>query len=151
MIYLASDHGGFNYKEKLKKIFDEKKIKYIDMGTNSNERCDAIDFASNACRQIQKSPINRGIFICRSGQMMAIVANKFSSVRAGCCFDEKSVISSRQHNNINVLATGADVVSFNKLVKMVDLFLETKFIGGVYKKRLDKLANLEKELNEKNK
>jgi len=151
MIYLASDHGGFEYKEKLKKIFDEKKIKYQDLGTNSKERCDAIDFARLACLQIQKSQLNRGILICRSGHAMEIIANKFSGIRAVCSYDEKSVVSAREHNNINVLSTGADFVSFSKFVRMVELFLNTKFLGGVYKKRLDKLSKLEKILNEKNK
>lgn len=151
MIYLASDHGGFAYKEKLKKLLDERKIKYKDFGTTSTERCDAIDFIAPACEALQKSPLNRGIFICRSGQMVSIVANKFSGIRAGCCFDERSVISAREHNNINVLATGADFISFNKLAKMTDAFLNTKFKGGTYKKRLDKLASLEKTLNKTNK
>ena len=151
MIYLASDHGGFEYKEKLKKLFDEKKIKYQDLGAFSKERCDAIDFVAPACALVQKSGLNRGIFICRSGQTVSIIANKFSGVRAGTIFDEKSAISAREHNNINVLATGADFISFPKFVKIIDAFLNAKFLGGVYKKRLDKLANLEKTLNEKNK
>ena len=151
MIYLASDHGGFEYKEKLKKLFDEKGIKYKDCGTNSGERCDAIDFATLACESVQKSSANRGILICKSGHAMEIIANKFSGLRAVCCYDEKGVISAREHNNINVLTTGANFVSFNKFAKIVDAFLNTKFLGGDYKKRLDKLAKLEKTLNEKNK
>ena len=149
MIYLASDHGGFLYKEKLKKYFDEKNIKYKDFGTNSTDRCDAIDFAAPACEQIVKSPLNKGIFICRSGHAMAIIANKFSKIRAVCAYDERSVISARTHNDINVLTTGADAVSFSKFVKLVNAFLSTEFLGGVYKKRTDKLAKLEKELNKK--
>lgn len=151
MIYLASDHGGFKYKEKIKKIFDDERIKYQDLGSFSEDRCDAIDFVAPACAEVQRSGLNRGIFICRSGQMVSIIANKFSGIRAGCCFDEKNTISAREHNNINVLATGADFVPFSKFTKMIDAFLNTKFLGGVYKKRLDKLAKLEKELSEKNK
>lgn len=151
MIFLACDHGGFAYKEKLKKYFDEKGVKYKDFGTNSSERCDAIDFAAPACFEMQKSALNKGIFICRSGHAMAIVANKFSKIRAICAYDEKTVVSGREHNNINVLTTGADFVSFQKLVKMVDAFLQIEFLGGVYKRRIDKLLKLEKALNQKNK
>ena len=151
MIYLASDHGGYNYKEKLKKHFEEKGIKFQDFGTNSIERCDAIDFVAPACFELVKNPKNKGIFICRSGQMVTIIANKFSGVRAVCCYSEKNAKSARLHSDANVLTTGGDEISFKKFLKIVNTFLGTEHLGGIYKKRIDKLKKLEKNLNENNK
>lgn len=153
MICLASDHGGYIYKEKLKQYLSKKGIDFKDFGTNSTSRCDAIDFCKMATKEVVKNAQNRGIFICRSGHAMAIVANKFNGVRAISAYETQSVKSARKHNDVNVLTTGADFVSFRKFIKIVDVFLKTEFEDdekNVYKKRLDKLKKLEESLVLKN-
>lgn len=146
MICLASDHGGYLYKEKLKEYLTKNQIEFKDFGTNSTNRCDAIDFCTKASMQVQKNKENRGIYICRSGHAMAIVANKFKGIRAVSAYETKSIESARKHNDVNVLTTGADYVSLKKFLKIVKVFLETPFQDDqlcAYSKRLAKLKKLE--------
>ena len=78
MIVIGSDHGGYKLKEEIKKYFDEKGIKYNDIGTYSEESVDYPEIAQKVAVSIQKKQAEKGILICRSGLGMSIVANKFN-------------------------------------------------------------------------
>ena len=82
---------------------------------------------------------NVGILICGSGTGMAISANKIKSIRAAVCYDVKSTRLSRQHNNANIIALGARLTKKNLSLKLVELFLKTRFEGGRHLKRIKKI------------
>ena len=75
MIALGSDHGGYLYKEELKKHLDAKGIEYIDFGTDSTASCDYPVYAEKVCRAIQSGECEKGILICGTGIGMSICAN----------------------------------------------------------------------------
>ena len=81
MIAIGSDHGGYKLKEEIKRYLDEKEIKYIDCGTDSEEHVDYPDIAKSVAEKIQSKQCEEGILICRSGIGMSIVANKFKGIR----------------------------------------------------------------------
>ena len=80
-----------------------------------------------------------GILVCGSGTGMAISANKIKDIRAAVCYNSKSTRLSRQHNNANIIALGARLTKKNLSLKLVDLFLKTKFEGGRHLKRVKKI------------
>ena len=142
-IALAADHGGYELKEAVKQLLDERAIPYHDFGTNSDESCDYPDFAGPAARSVSEGNFERGIFCCGSAAGMVIVANKFPDVRAVACLNEWAARMSRLHNDANVLALGGRVVSLEEAEKIVAIWLETEFEGGRHSRRLNKIAEIE--------
>ena len=77
--------------------------------------------------------------MCGSGTGMAISANKIKTIRAAVCYNLKSTRLSRQHNNANIIALGARLTKKSLSLKLVELFLKTKFDGGRHLKRVKKI------------
>ena len=116
MIAIGCDHGGYQLKEEIKKYLEEKQIFYKDLGCMNEERVDYPNIAKAVAKEVQDKNCEKGILICRSGIGMSIVANKFKGVRCVLCHDEFTAKYSRLHNDGNVLALGADVVSVNEAI-----------------------------------
>ena len=145
MIALGSDHGGYLYKEELKKHLDEKGIEYIDFGTDSTASCDYPVYAEKVCKAIQSGECEKGILICGTGIGMSICANKFKGIRAACCENTFSARMTRMHNDANVLCFGGRVVGPGLALELVDAFLDNEFEGGRHQRRIDKVMALENE------
>ena len=77
--------------------------------------------------------------MCGSGTGMAMSANKIKGIRAAVCYSATSTRLSRQHNNANIIALGARLTKKSLSLKLVELFLKTKFEGGRHLKRIKKL------------
>ena len=89
--------------------------------------------------RIKSKKSDIGILVCGSGTGMAISANKFKNIRAAVCYNIKSTRLSRQHNNANIIALGARLTKKSLSLKLVELFLKTKFEGGRHLKRIKKI------------
>ncbi len=142
MIYLASDHGGYFYKEKLKEYLTKTGVAFKDAGTNSTDRVDASDYAVKACKAIQGEKAEMAILICKSGQMMSLVANRHAGIRAVHLFTAKGAKSAKEHINANVLCFGANEISYGKMIKLIKTFNKAKFLGGKYEDRIKKLNKI---------
>ena len=138
-VSLASDHAGFNLKERIKKFLIKKKIKIIDLGPKNNSSVDYPDYAKKVARNVLSKKSNVGILVCGSGTGMAMSANKFKKIRAAVCYNKASTRLSRQHNNANIIALGARLIKKTDAVKLVNLFLNTKFEGGRHLRRVKKV------------
>lgn len=143
MIALGSDHGGYLYKEELKKHLEAKGIEYIDFGTNSTESCDYPVYAEKVCKAIQSGECEKGILICGTGIGMSICANKFKGIRAAVCGDHFSAEFTRKHNDSNVLCMGARTIGAGVALQLADIFLSTEFEGGRHQKRIDMMMSFE--------
>ena len=143
MIALGSDHGGYLYKEELKKHLDAKGIEYIDFGTDSTESCDYPVYAEKVCKAIQSGECEKGILICGTGIGMSICANKFKGIRAAVCGDHFSAEFTRKHNDSNVLCMGARTIGAGVALQLADIFLFTEFEGGRHQKRVDMMMSFE--------
>ena len=128
-IALGSDHGGFNYKEKIKNILFSQGVEVVDVGTNSTESCDYPVFAKKVAGMVASGQVERGILVCGTGIGMSIVANKFSGVRAALCSDLFSAKATREHNDSNILCLGERVISEDLMLKIVGVWLNTPFSG----------------------
>ena len=138
-VSLASDHAGFNLKERIKKFLIKKKIKVIDLGPKNNSSVDYPDYAKKAARNVLSKKSNVGILVCGSGTGMAMSANKFKKIRAAVCYNKASTRLSRQHNNANIMALGARLTKKSDAIKLVNVFLNTKFEGGRHLRRVNKV------------
>ena len=138
-VSLSSDHAGFKLKEIIKKNLTKNKIKVIDLGPKNNLSVDYPDFAKKVARNVSSKKSNIGILVCGSGTGMAMSANKFKKIRAAVCYNNASTRLSRQHNNANIMALGARLTKKTDAIKLVNVFLNTKFEGGRHLRRVKKV------------
>ena len=138
-ISLASDHAGFSLKEIIKKKLIKNKIRVIDFGPYNKDKVDYPDYAKKVARNISSKRTNMGILVCGSGTGMAISANKLRKIRAAVCYNSVSTRLSRTHNNANILALGSRLTNKREALKLVNIFLSTKFEGGRHLRRIKKI------------
>lgn len=129
MLYIGADHGGFGLKEQLKKFFVQQKIEYIDLGAAAFVDGDDYPlYAEKVAREVAKNPAkNLGVLLCRSGQGVAIAANKIKGVRAAVIWNEAEARASRNDDHANILCLPSDYVSLVKARKIVTTWLDTPF------------------------
>ena len=140
-IILASDHGGFELKNEIKKYLQEQSYEVIDIGTNSSESCDYPIYAKQLCSKIINKEFEFGILFCGTGLGMQIASNKIKGIRAVCVSDTFSARMSREHNNSNVLCLGQRVVGIGLAKEIVDTWLNAEFASGRHQKRVDMLED----------
>ena len=104
IIPIASDHGGFEMKNRISEYLISEGYEVKDFGTYSNESVDYPDFIHPLAREINNNNFRMGIIICGSGNGAQMVANKYPNVRAALCWSEEITQLARQHNNANILA-----------------------------------------------
>ena len=138
-VCIASDHAGFDLKEKIKDFLIDKYVSITDLGPFENKSVDYPDYAKKLANRIKAKKSDVGILVCGSGTGMAISANKIKNIRAAVCYNQKSTRLSRQHNNANIIALGARLTKKSLSLKLVELFLKTKFEGGRHLKRVKKI------------
>ncbi|TDM10527.1 ribose 5-phosphate isomerase B [Macrococcus lamae] len=142
-VAIASDHGGFEYKEAIKQLLDELNIAYEDFGTHSPDSVDYPDYARPVGEAVTSGKADRGILVCGTGIGMSIAANKVRGVRCALVHDVFTAKLTRQHNDSNVIALGQRVIGEGLALMIVETWLKESFEGGRHQKRLDKLSALE--------
>ena len=138
-ISLASDHAGFTLKEIIKKKLIKNKVKVLDFGPYNKDKVDYPDYAKKVARNISSKKTNMAILVCGSGTGMAMSANKLRKIRAAVCYNSVSTRLSRTHNNANILALGSRLTNKREALKLVNIFLSTKFEGGRHLRRIKKI------------
>ena len=144
-IAIAADHAGYEEKEKVKKTLDELGIEYDDFGTVSTDSVDYPDYAKKVGEAVAGGKYEQGLLVCGSGTGMAIAANKVPGVRAAVAWNEDIARLAREHNDANVLSLAARFTPPDEIDKIVRSFLSAKFDGGRHQRRVDKIAEIEKE------
>ena len=120
MVYLATDHAGFELKEKIKKFLIDNGYSVEDCGASSlDPEDDYPDFISKAAEAVSNDPQSKAIILGGSGQGEAIVANKFPKVRAAVYYGGQNEMPklTRQHNDSNILSLGARFLSEEEALK----------------------------------
>lgn len=145
MIYMGSDHGGFELKENLKTWLLEKGNQVEDMGAEAkDEGDDFVDYAMEVAEALVENQEAKGIVLCRNGVGVSVVANRYGGVRCALGFDQHQVEKARSDDDINCLSLPADYLDLAKAKELVEAFLKTKFDGGEkYVRRLIKLESIE--------
>jgi len=142
-IHLASDHAGFDLKTFIQAGLKNEHIGRIhtifDHGTFSKDSVDYPDFIHRACNSIKNIDLDIGIFICGSGNGVAMTANKYPHIRAALCWTPQIARFARQHNDANVLCLPARFITFDEALEIVKEFLVTSFEGGRHEIRVKKI------------
>ena len=143
-IAIGCDHGGIVLKPAVIAYLEEKKVEYVDLGTYTTDSVDYPVYAKKVAEAVASGECDKGILLCGTGVGMSIAANKVKGIRAAVLSDEFSAAACSAHNNANVLCLGGRILSPEKAVKLVDLWLTTPFEGGRHVRRLDEIADMEK-------
>ncbi len=135
-IALASDHAGFEYKERVKLLLIELGHNVEDLGTDSERPVDYPLFIRPLAEAVADGRYDRGIVFGGSGNGEAIVANRVPGVRCTLCWDVESARLAREHNDSNVLALGQRLLDFDEVQVILQTWLETPFAGGRHARRI---------------
>ena len=139
-IAIASDHGGFELKEELKRALAGGDLALADLGCGSAaESVDYPDYAGALCDEILAGRAERGILVCGTGIGMSIAANRRRGIRAALCWDPHTARMAREHNDANVLCLGGRVVGPALALEIALAFLSGSFSGGRHARRLAKI------------
>lgn len=139
LIAIASDHGGFELKEKVKEHLRGRDVKFVDLGTNSTDSVDYPIYGKACAEAVASGKAERGIVICGTGIGISIAANKVKGIRCGLCTSVEMAQLTRQHNNANMLSMGGRILDDETAFAIVDAFLDTEFEGGRHQRRTDML------------
>ena len=145
-IFIGSDHGGFELKEKVKSLLTKGYL-VQDLGALQFDPTDNYpQYALAVATQVAQTPGSFGILFCRSGGGMVIAANKVKGIRAVAVEDERSVVHAREHNNANIISLSGDWVNPDLIELIITKFLSTPFdITSRHQLRLDQISKYENE------
>ena len=138
-ILIASDHAGFELKEKLEA--ELKALGYVvdDLGPSSNASVDYADFAHPLAERISHGDATRGVLLCGTGLGMSYAANRHPHVRAAVAWTPEIAALSREHNDSNVLVLPARFVGEDEGRAILKTWLDTPFAGGRHERRVEKI------------
>ena len=143
-IILASDHGGFELKNKVAQILTGAGHTITDLGVYSPDSVDYPDIAQNAAATFLKGGYDFGILVCGTGIGISIAANKIHGIRCALIHDCFTAEMARAHNNANFIALGGRVVYHEPLEKILASFVQSNHQGGRHQTRIDKIHRLER-------
>ncbi len=145
MIFLGSDHRGFELKERVKKRLVDEGYDVTDLGNDHlDPQDDYVIYSHKVAEAVVQDPVNKGVVLCGSGVGVDIVANKVEGVRCALVQDEQRAIQSRQHEDANVLALPADVLDEEEAFRITKAFLTTQFSGEPrHERRLEEMKEVE--------
>jgi ribose 5-phosphate isomerase B len=145
-VAVAFDHRGVALREAILEALAGHDV--LDLGTHdASVRVDYPDKAREVGEAIQRGDSERGILVCGSGVGASVAACKLTGIRAAICHDVYSAHQGVEHDDMNVLCLGSEVVGASVARELVTAFLAAEFDGGDrYVARLEKVAAMEKEM-----
>ena len=146
-VAVAFDHRGVKLREVLLAELAALGHEAVDLGTDKPEpRIDYPDKAREIGEAIRSGEAERGVFVCGSGVGASVAANKLAGIRAAICHDTYSAHQGVEHDDMNVLCLGSEVVGAELAVELTRTFLAARFNGGErYVRRLEKIEEMERE------
>lgn len=142
-IPIASDHAGFELKEKLASYLASLGYEVENLGTSSPASTDYPDYAHPLAREVSEGEVKRGVLLCGTGLGMSYVANRYPNVRAAVVWTPEVAEMARRHNDANVLVLPARFVSEAEARHILETWLNTPFDGGRHVPRVEKIERHE--------
>lgn len=140
-IGIASDHGGFELKEFLRKELADS-IEILDLGVKDETSVDYPLVIADACKKVLSKEVDGLIALCGTGIGASIAANRHKGIRAALCHDEFTAEMSRRHNNANVLVLGGRVLGKDLAARIAQKWLNTSFEAGRHERRVGQLDTI---------
>ena len=143
---VAFDHRGVKLRDRLLQEVAALGHEPLDLGTDTAaERVDYPDKAREVGEAVRSGEADRAVLVCGSGVGASIAASKLTGVRAAICHDVYSAHQGVEHDDMNVLCLGSEVVGASLAAELVRAFLGAEFDGGErYVRRLEKIALMER-------
>src|SRR6266567_1740045 len=144
-IAVAFDHRGVKLRQRILDTVAELGHTLVDLGTDAPEpRIDYPDKAREVGERIQSGEAERGVLVCGSGVGASVAACKLAGIRAAICHDVYSAHQGVEHDNMNVLCLGSEVIGPSLALDLIRAFLGAEFSGAErYGRRLNKIEELE--------
>ena len=142
-IPIASDHAGFEMKEKIAATLADLGYDVQNLGTNSPASTDYPDYAHPLAQEVSSGEVKRGVLLCGTGLGMSYVANRYPHVRAAVAWTPEIAELARKHNDANILVLPARCLSQEDGVKILKTWLDTPFEGGRHERRVEKIERQE--------
>jgi ribose 5-phosphate isomerase B len=136
---LATDHAGYDYKERLREHLCALGHDVRDFGTFSAAPVDYPDWIRPAALAVARGECEQGVVLGGSGNGEAIVANRVPGIRCAVCWNVESARLARQHNDANVISLGQRMMHLDTALAIVDAWLATAFEGGRHELRIRKI------------
>jgi ribose 5-phosphate isomerase B len=143
----AFDHRGVRLRDRVLEEIEALGHEVVDLGVDTDAvRIDYPDKAREVGEAIRSGSAERAVLVCGSGVGASVAASKLQGIRAAVCHDPYSAHQGVEHDDMNVLCLGSDVVGPELAPELVRAFLGAQFNGGErYVKRLEKIAQMERE------
>ena len=148
IIYLASDHAGFELKERIKEVLHEQHMPYVDLVPENDPKDDYPDISELLATKMREAKDNvRGLAVCGTSQGICIGLNRYNHIRAGLLYSPKVALLAREHNHINVGCipgpySGTDFTD-KQLLEIIETFMATKVDDDErHARRVGKLTKL---------
>ncbi|HIV80801.1 MAG TPA: ribose 5-phosphate isomerase B [Candidatus Avanaerovorax faecigallinarum] len=142
IIAVASDHGGFELKNRVREHLKERGIKVVDLGTDSEESVDYPVYGKACAEAVASGKADLGVVCCGTGIGISIAANKVKGIRCGLCTSVEMAELTKKHNNANMIALGGRTTDPDLALQIVDRWLDTDFEGGRHQRRVDMLDEM---------
>jgi len=139
IIPIASDHAGFELKNKLVARLKALGYDAQDLGPESPASADYADFAHPLASRVEHGEVKRGVLLCGTGLGMSYAANRHPHVRAAVAWSPEIAELSRLHNDSNILVLPARFVSEEDANAILETWLKTPFEGGRHERRVEKI------------
>jgi ribose 5-phosphate isomerase B len=145
-VAVAFDHRGVKLRERVLEEIVRAGHEPVDLGTDKPEpKIDYPDKARDVGEAILGGSAERGVLVCGSGVGASIAASKLAGIRAATCHDTYSAHQGVEHDDMNVICIGSEVIGGELAAELVRTFLAAKFDGGErYMRRLQKIEELER-------
>jgi ribose 5-phosphate isomerase B len=145
-IAIASDHAGYELKQQVIAWVQALGHDLIDLGVYDLTPSDYPDQAELVGLEVLSGRAERGILACGSGVGAVVAANKLPGIRAAVCHDIYSAHQGVEHDDMNVLCLGSEVIGPELAAELAGAFLDARFDGGErYVRRLEKIEEMERE------
>jgi ribose 5-phosphate isomerase B len=143
-IVIGGDHAGFHLKERLTDLLRQVGHEVDDVGTHSEEPVDFPDIAQQVCEEVVQGRAERAVMVCGTGVGAAIAANKVPGIRAAVCHDAYSAHQAVEHDDVNVLCLGAQIVGDRLASELLTTYLAaTHSTEPHFRRRVAKLDELD--------
>jgi ribose 5-phosphate isomerase B len=148
-IAVGGDHAGFPLKGPLVELLRTWGHEVTDHGTFTPAPVDFPDIAQQVCKQILDDKADRGVMVCGTGMGAAIAANKIPGIRAAVCHDVYSAHQCVEHDNVNVICLGAQIIGDKLAEELLRAYLNAEFSTEEhFRRRVRKLGDLERQAAE---
>lgn len=143
-VALGNDHAGTEMRAVVIDELVKMGHEVVDLGHPGTESVDYPDYARRVAEAVLSKRADQGVLICGTGIGMSMAANKFPGIRCALCTDLYGAEMTRHHNNANVLALGSRNIDPERVRGIVRTFFSEPFDGGRHQRRLDKIAEIER-------